>query len=135
MQRTVVVIARGRYLTYAANCEACHTADKARPFAGGLAFKTPFGTLYSPNITADKETGIGAWSDADFLKAVHEGIARDGERLYPAFPYAAYTYLTDDNALAIKAYLQSAAQRANSHQSIDHTFVRSPYLDPYGVIF
>jgi mono/diheme cytochrome c family protein len=101
------IIARGRYLTNAADCEACHTADKAKPFAGGLAFKTPFGTLYSPNITADKETGIGAWSDADFLKAVHEGIARDGERLYPAFPYAAYTYLTDDDVLAIKAYLFS----------------------------
>ena len=100
-------IARGRYLTNAADCEACHTADRGRPFAGGLAFKTPFGTLYSPNITADKETGIGAWSDADFLKAVHEGVARDGERLYPAFPYAAYTYLTDDDALAIKAYLFS----------------------------
>jgi mono/diheme cytochrome c family protein len=101
------IIARGRYLTHAADCEACHTADKAKPFAGGLAFKTPFGTLYSPNITGDKETGIGAWSDADFLKAVHEGIARDGERLYPAFPYAAYTYLTDDDVLAIKAYLFS----------------------------
>ena len=101
------IVARGRYLASAADCEACHTADKARPFAGGLAFKTPFGTLYSPNITADKETGIGAWSDADFLRAVHEGIARDGERLYPAFPYAAYTYLTDDDALAIKAYLFS----------------------------
>jgi mono/diheme cytochrome c family protein len=103
------IIARGRYLTHAADCEACHTADKGRPFAGGLAFITPFGTLYSPNITADKETGIGAWSDADFLKAVHEGVARDGERLYPAFPYAAYTYMTDEDALAIKAYLFSLA--------------------------
>jgi mono/diheme cytochrome c family protein len=103
------VIARGRYLTHAADCEACHTADKAKPFAGGLAFKTAFGTLYSPNITPDQETGIGAWSDADFLKAVHEGIARDGKRLYPAFPYAAYTYLTDEDVLAIKAYLFSLA--------------------------
>jgi mono/diheme cytochrome c family protein len=103
------VISRGRYLTNAADCEACHTADKTKPFAGGLAFKTPFGTLYSPNITADKETGIGAWTDADFLKAVHEGIARDGERLYPAFPYAAYTYITDEDVLAIKAYLFSLA--------------------------
>lgn len=101
------VIARGRYLTIAADCEACHTVDKNRPFAGGLAFKTPFGTLYSPNITKDSETGIGTWSDLDFLKAVHEGIARGGERLYPAFPYAAYTYITDDDVLAIKAYLFS----------------------------
>jgi mono/diheme cytochrome c family protein len=101
------IIARGRYLTYAADCEACHTADSSRPFAGGLAFKTPFGTLYSPNITADKETGIGAWSNAEFLQAVHDGVARNGERLYPAFPYAAYTYITDGDALAIKAYLFS----------------------------
>jgi mono/diheme cytochrome c family protein len=78
-----------------------------KPFAGGFAFKLPFGTLYSSNITPDKETGIGAWSDADFLRAVHEGIARDGTRLYPAFPYAAYTMMTDEDVLAIKAYLFS----------------------------
>jgi mono/diheme cytochrome c family protein len=106
-------IARGRYLTQAADCEACHTSDDGKPFAGGLAFKTPMGTLYSPNITPDKDTGIGAWSDADFLKAVHEGVARNGERLYPAFPYAAYTYLADDDVLAIKAYLFSLAPVTN----------------------
>ena len=81
-------IARGRYLAQAADCKSCHTTEGGKPFAGGLAFKLPFGTLYSPNITPDKETGIGAWTDADFLKAVHQGIDRDGERLYPAFPYA-----------------------------------------------
>lgn len=107
-------LARGRYLTQAADCEACHTTENGKPFAGGLAFKTPFGTLYSPNITPDAETGIGAWSDADFLRAVHEGISRDGERLYPAFPYAAYTYLTDDDVLAIKAYLFSQAPVRNA---------------------
>ena len=88
-------IARGRYLTDAADCEACHTAEGGRAFAGGRAFKTAFGTLYSPNITPDAQTGIGAWSDADFLRALHQGVSRDGTRLYPAFPYAAYTYLTD----------------------------------------
>jgi len=107
--RETDVLAQGRYLTQAADCEACHTSDKAKPFAGGVAFKSAFGTLYSPNITPDKETGIGDWSDADFVKALHEGIARDGERLYPAFPYAAYTYLTDEDVLAIKAYLFSLA--------------------------
>jgi mono/diheme cytochrome c family protein len=100
-------LARGRYLTEAADCQACHTAEGGQPFAGGLAFKTSFGTLYSPNITADKETGIGGWSDADFLGAVHEGIDDEGARLYPAMPYAAYSYLTDDDVLAIKAYLFS----------------------------
>jgi mono/diheme cytochrome c family protein len=100
-------LARGKYLIQAADCQACHTTEGGQPFAGGRPFDTQFGTLYSPNITPDKQTGIGSWSDADFLKAVHEGISPDGERLYPAFPYAAYTYLTDEDALAIKAYLFS----------------------------
>ena len=101
------VIARGKYLAQAADCEVFHTREGGHAFAGGLAFKTPFGVLYSPNITADRETGIGAWSDADFLRAVHRGIAKDGERLYPAFPYESYTLMADDDVLAIKAYLFS----------------------------
>jgi mono/diheme cytochrome c family protein len=99
------LIARGKYLTQAADCQVCHTREGGQPFAGGRAFKTPFGVLYSPNITADPETGIGAWTDADFVRALHEGIAKDGERLYPAFPYESYTLVTDDDARAIKAYL------------------------------
>ena len=70
-------------------------------------FKLPFGTLYSTNITPDKETGIGNYSDQDFLNAVQRGMRRDGARLYPAMPYTSYTYMTDDDALAIKAYLFS----------------------------
>ncbi|WP_019831667.1 cytochrome c [Sphingomonas sp. PR090111-T3T-6A] len=100
-------LTRGKYLTEAADCEACHTIKGGTPFAGGRAFKLPFGTLYTPNITPDPETGIGKWSDADFLKAVHKGIAPGGTRLYPAFPYASYTMLTDEDVLAIKAYLFS----------------------------
>jgi mono/diheme cytochrome c family protein len=100
-------LAHGRYLTEAADCQACHTAEDGKPFAGGRPFDTPFGTMYSPNITPDPQTGIGSWSDADFLKAVHEGIGKGGLRLYPAFPYAAYTYLTDEDVLAIKGYLFS----------------------------
>jgi mono/diheme cytochrome c family protein len=101
--------ARGEYLTRAADCEACHTSNGGQRFAGGRAFVLPFGTLYSPNITPDADTGIGNWSDADFLRAVHRGIARDGTRLYPAFPYASYTYLSDNDVGAIKAYLFSLA--------------------------
>jgi mono/diheme cytochrome c family protein len=103
--RSADLVTRGRYLTQAADCEVCHTREGGEPFAGGRAFKTPFGVLYSPNITADRETGIGAWTDADFLRAVHKGIAKDGERLYPAFPYDSYTLIADDDVLAIKAYL------------------------------
>jgi mono/diheme cytochrome c family protein len=101
------LMARGQYLADAADCLACHTAEGGEAFAGGRAFHTDFGTIYSPNISPDPETGIGNWSDEDFLRAVHEGVAPNGERLYPAFPYAAYTYLTDDDVLAIKAYLFS----------------------------
>src|SRR4249919_1232716 len=103
------LVRRGEYLTRAADCLACHTVKGGQPFAGGLGFRLPFGTLYSPNITPDKETGIGNWSDAEFVRAVHEGIARDGTRLYPAFPYASYSYLADADVLAIKAYLFSLA--------------------------
>jgi mono/diheme cytochrome c family protein len=96
---------RGEYLTRAADCAVCHTAKDGTPFAGGLAFVLPFGTIYSTNITPDAETGIGGYSDADFLNAVHKGIGRGNTKLYPAMPYASYTYMSDADALAIKAYL------------------------------
>jgi mono/diheme cytochrome c family protein len=98
---------RGAYLARAADCMVCHTAQGGKEYAGGLGFKLPFGTLYSTNITPDKETGIGNYTDQDFLNAVHRGIRRDGARLYPAMPFASYTYMTDADALAIKAYLFS----------------------------
>jgi mono/diheme cytochrome c family protein len=96
---------RGEYLTRAADCAVCHTAKDGTPFAGGLAFVLPFGTIYSTNITPDAETGIGSYTDADFLNAVHKGIGRGNTKLYPAMPYASYTYMSDADALAIKAYL------------------------------
>jgi len=101
------LIKRGEYLARAGDCVACHTADKGRPFAGGLPISTPFGTIYTPNITSDPDTGIGRWSDADFLRAMHEGLGKGGERLYPAFPYAEYTKVTDSDVLAIRAYLNT----------------------------
>lgn len=118
------LIERGEYLVRAADCEACHTVKGGEPFAGGLAFNLPFGTLYSPNITPDKETGIGNWSDADFLNALHKGIARDGSRLYPAFPYAAYTMISDADALAIKAFLFNLPAR---HAPTPANTLKFPY--------
>ena len=100
-------VQRGAYLARAADCLVCHTAPDGKAFAGGYAFTLPFGTLYSTNITPDKETGIGAYSDAQFLAAMHRGLRRDGAPLYPAMPFASYTYMTDADALAIKAYLFS----------------------------
>jgi mono/diheme cytochrome c family protein len=100
------LVARGEYLTRAADCAACHTAPGSKPFAGGLPFKLPMiGTIYSTNITPDQETGIGAWSDEEFLRALHQGIGKGGKHLYPAFPYASYALMTDSDVLAIKAYL------------------------------
>ena len=99
------LVERGAYLAKAADCMVCHTTKGGKDYAGGLGFKLPFGTLYSTNITSDKETGIGNYSDQDFLNAVHRGIRNDGARLYPAMPYTSYTYMTDADALAIKAYL------------------------------
>ena len=100
------VVARGEYLTRAADCAACHTAPGGKPFAGGLPFKLPMiGTIYSTNITPDQETGIGAWSDEEFLNVLHRGIGKGGKHLYPAFPYTSYALMTDSDGLAIKAYL------------------------------
>jgi mono/diheme cytochrome c family protein len=101
------IIERGKYLAEAADCMACHTSQGGKDYAGGLAIRLPFGTLYSTNITPDKETGIGNYTDQEFLNAVHRGIRRDGSRLYPAMPFTSYTYMTDADALAIKAYLFS----------------------------
>jgi mono/diheme cytochrome c family protein len=102
-------VKRGAYLTRAGDCAACHTADPSRPFAGGLPIDTPFGTIVTPNITPDPETGIGQWSDADFMRAMHEGIGKGGERLYPVFPYAEFTRVTEQDVLAIRAYLNTLA--------------------------
>src|SRR3984957_6608038 len=99
------LVERGAYLARAADCMVCHTSQGGKEYAGGLGFKLPFGMLYSTNITADKETGIGKYTDQDFLNAVHRGVRRDGARLYPAMPFTSYTYMSDADALAIKAYL------------------------------
>ena len=104
-------IERGKYLVYAGGCITCHTeeADDAVPLAGGRALETPFGTFYPPNITPDTDTGIGDWSDDDFVAAFWEGIGPDGEHYFPAFPYTSYTGLSREDLLAIKAYLFSLA--------------------------
>jgi mono/diheme cytochrome c family protein len=99
-------LARGEYLAKAADCVACHSvAGSDKGFAGGVAFRLPFGTIYSSNITADADTGIGRWSDDEFVRAVREGVRNDGQHLYPAFPYTSYTRLSREDVLAIKAYL------------------------------
>ncbi len=102
-------VQRGAYLVRAAGCLSCHWDKKGRgeKFAGGRALKTPFGTYYSPNITPDRETGIGAWSDEQFLAALWRGERSDGSHYFPVFPYASYTRLNERDILDIKAYIFS----------------------------
>jgi len=101
-------IQKGHYLANAADCFACHTQrEGGKPFAGGRPIETPFGNITSPNITPDNETGIGAWTDNQFVRAVREGRGRDGSRLYPAMPYTSYTKMSRDDVLAIRAYLKT----------------------------
>jgi mono/diheme cytochrome c family protein len=107
-------IARGKALTVAGDCASCHTADPAKPFAGGKRIDTPFGAIFSPNLTPDRDTGLGAWSDGEFYRALHYGVARDGSRYYPAFPYPNFTKLIRDDVLAIRAYLATLTPVRNT---------------------
>jgi mono/diheme cytochrome c family protein len=101
-------IAQGRYLTIVGDCAACHTlAGSGHDFAGGAAIETPFGNLLAPNITPDPVTGIGAWTDQEFIDAMTKGTGRGGAHLYPAMPYTYYARITRDDALAIRAYLNT----------------------------
>jgi len=106
---TYSTIERGRYLVNAGDCASCHTNPVGKPYAGGLAVATPFGTIYSPNITPDPATGIGDWSEQDFYNAMHDGIRRDGKHLYPAFPYPWFTKISRADVSAIKAFLATLA--------------------------
>ena len=107
-------IERGRYLAVVGDCAACHTKPGGKPFAGGLPIETPFGKVVAPNITPDNETGIGLWSDEDFVRAVTQGIRRDGAHLFPAMPYTYYTRVSRDDVLAIRAYLETVPAASNS---------------------
>jgi mono/diheme cytochrome c family protein len=101
------MVARGRYLATAADCMPCHTSTPGKSYAGGLRMNTPFGAIYSPNITPDRETGIGAWTFAEFKQAVHAGIRADGKFLYPAMPFDAFTGVSEDDLAALWAYFRS----------------------------
>ena len=118
------LIARGAYLARAGNCMACHTARGGQSYAGGLGIATPFGTVFSSNLTPDAGTGLGSWSAADFWRALHNGRSKSGRLLYPAFPYTGYTRVTRDDSDALFAYLRSlpAAPQANQPHAL-----RFPY--------
>ena len=90
-------IERGRYLALAGNCAGCHTVRGGAAYAGGRGIETPFGIIYTSNLTPDPLTGIGQWSAAHFWRAMHNGRSRDGRLLYPAFPYSSYTQITRED--------------------------------------
>lgn len=123
-------IERGRYLAYAGGCVTCHTAEVrgAEPFAGGRALESPFGIFYSPNITPDRETGIGAWTDDDFVRAFHEGQAPDNRYYFPAFPYTSYTGVSREDLLAIKAWLFSQPGVRKQNREHDLPWYLSSHL-------
>ena len=117
------LVRKGAGLAAIGNCASCHTAEGGRAFAGGRGLETPFGTIYSTNITPDRDTGIGRWSQADFLRAMHEGLAPGGRELYPAFPYDHFTRVTDDDVHALYAYLLT---REPVHASAPRNALRFP---------
>ena len=99
----------GRYQAILGDCEGCHTAPGGKPFAGGRVLETPFGKILASNITQDRDTGIGGWSEADFRRALREGISPGGKRLYPAMPYPAYAMMGDADITALWSYMKTVA--------------------------
>jgi len=118
------ILAKGEYLARAGDCIACHTAPEGKLFAGGLAMKTPFGTLYTSNITPDPQTGIGTWTSDQFYSTMHGGRFPDGGLVYPAMPFASYTKVTRADSDAIYAYLKSIAPVRQANRPHD---LRFPY--------
>ena len=117
-------VARGHYLAILGDCAGCHTLPHAPAFAGGLGFNAPFGTIYSTNITPDRQTGIGNWSEEDFCRALHDGIAPGGKHLYPAFPYIYFNRITPQETSDLFAYLRTLApvRRRRDAQQADVSF-------------
>jgi mono/diheme cytochrome c family protein len=135
----VSAIERGEYLLRAGGCRTCHTdrAGGGTPLAGGRALESPYGVFYSPNITPDPKFGIGTWSDEDFIEAMRHGRSPEGRTYYPAFPYTAYTRLSDRDILDIKAYLFSVAPVAaeNKEQDLRFPFSWRFSLYPWRLFF
>jgi len=121
---TPAQVERGRYLALAGNCASCHTTRGGAPYAGGRGIETPFGTIYSSNLTPDEKSGLGAWSQAHFWRAMHHGRSRDGRLLYPAFPYPNFTKVTREDSDSIYAYLRTV--QPVTQNNLAHS-LRFPY--------
>ena len=121
------LVGRGATLVAIGNCSTCHTAEGGRTLAGGRPLTTPFGTVHSTNLTPDPDTGLGRWSQGDFLLAMHEGIGRDGQQLYPAFPYDHYTQVDEQDINAIFAYLMTR-EPLRAETPANHMLVARPFV-------
>lgn len=110
-------ISRGKYIFNSSGCMNCHSPDRNRPLSGGKKMVTSFGTFFTPNISSDKVNGIGAWSDNDFLRAVKHGISPEGKYYYPSFSFATYSKLTDEDVLAMRAYMNTLPAFPDKNQS------------------
>ncbi|MGA2553009.1 MAG: c-type cytochrome [Burkholderiaceae bacterium] len=130
-------VARGKYLVEAGGCQSCHTAEGGQPFAGGLYVDTPFGQVASPNITPDRKSGIGAWSDEQFYQAMHDGKGQHGEYLYPVMPFPWYTRVTRDDIMAIRAYLNTVApvEKADAPNKLRFPFSIRAALGAWRAVF
>lgn len=131
------LVERGAYLARAGNCMGCHTARGGEPYAGGRAIQTPFGAIPAPNITPDRETGLGEWNADDFWRALHNGKGRDGRLLYPAFPYPNYTRVTREDADALFAYLRSLppVRQENAEPDMRFPFNVRPLLAVWRALY
>ncbi len=117
------LVARGESLARAGDCVACHSAPKGKPFAGGLAMTTPMGKIYTTNITPDRATGIGEWTEQDFDNALRRGVSKDGHHLYPAMPYPSYAKVHDDDIAALYAYfMKGVAPVSQANRAPDIPF-------------
>jgi mono/diheme cytochrome c family protein len=125
-------IARGRYLAILGDCAACHTDPGDKPYAGGEAIDTPFGIVASANVTQDVETGIGSWSDDDFVSALRQGTGKDGIRLFPAMPYPYFAKMSRDDILAIRAYLDTLEP---VHRTVKTDQLPFPFKFRFGMLF
>ena len=124
---------RGEYVARLGGCHSCHTDPRRQdaPLAGGVELKSPFGTFRVPNITPDRETGIGGWSEADFVRAMTRGVAPDGRHYYPAFPYTSYTRMTERDLIDLKAHLDALQPVRNPVRPHD---LRFPYTLRFALV-
>ncbi len=131
------LVEKGEMLAAVGDCAVCHTRPNGEPYAGGLALPTPFGTIYSTNITPDPRTGIGTWSGEAFLRAMHQGIDRAGNHLYPAFPYDHFALVTEDDVAALYAYLmtQQPAEYTPPANELPFPLSFRPVLEGWKLLF